>query len=31
MNRFRIFTVNWLALHIAALVFFFWLGHKIRF
>jgi hypothetical protein len=31
MNRFRLLSRNWWALHVVALVFFFWLGHAIRF
>lgn len=31
MNQFRWFTRNWWILHIAAVTFFFWLGHAIRF
>ncbi len=31
MNRFRLLTRNWWILHIAAVFFFLWLGHAIRF
>jgi len=31
MNRFKILTLNWLALHVVAVIFFFWLGHKVHF
>jgi hypothetical protein len=31
MNKFKWFTLNWWMLHIAAILFFFWLGHAIRF
>ena len=31
MNQFRLLMRNWWILHIAAVLFFFWLGHAIRF
>jgi len=31
VNRFKWFTRNWWILHIAAVLFFFWLGHAIYF
>jgi hypothetical protein len=31
MNKFKLFTLNWWILHIVALIFFFTLGHTIRF
>jgi len=31
MNQFKWFTLNWWILHIAALLFFFWLGHAVHF
>ena len=31
MNRFRLFSWQWWALHIAALIFFFALGHWVHF
>lgn len=31
VNRFKRFTPRWWILHIAALIFFFTLGHAIRF
>jgi hypothetical protein len=31
MNQFTWFTRNWWILHIVAVMFFFWLGHAIRF
>jgi hypothetical protein len=31
MNQFKWFTRNWWILHVVAVVFFFWLGHVIRF
>ncbi len=31
MNQFKWFTRNWWILHVAAVMFFFWLGHVIRF
>ncbi len=31
MNQFKWFTRNWWILHVAAVIFFFWLGHVIRF
>jgi hypothetical protein len=31
MNQFKWFTGSWWILHIAAVAFFFWLGHAIHF
>jgi hypothetical protein len=31
MTQFRMFTTNWWILHVAALAFFFWLGHAVQF
>jgi hypothetical protein len=31
MNRFKLFSVNWWLLHIAAIIFFLMLGHLVRF
>jgi hypothetical protein len=31
MNQFKWFTRNWWILHVVAVMFFFWLGHVIRF
>jgi len=31
MNQFKWFTRNWWILHLAAVAFFFWLGHAIHF
>jgi hypothetical protein len=31
MNQFKWFTRSWWMLHIVAVLFFFWLGHAIRF
>lgn len=31
MFRFMLFRPGWWILHIAAVIFFFWLGHAIRF
>lgn len=31
MNKFKTGTLNWLLLHAAAVVFFFWLGHAVTF
>jgi hypothetical protein len=31
MNNFRLFTMNWWLLHLAAIAFFFYLGHVVHF
>jgi hypothetical protein len=31
MHRFMLFKPGWWMLHVAALIFFFWLGHVVRF
>ncbi len=31
MNKFRMFSVNWWILHIAAVAFFMWLGYATHF
>jgi len=31
MFRFMLFKPGWWVLHVAALVFMFWLGHMVRF
>jgi hypothetical protein len=31
MNQFRMFSLKWWILHVLAIVFFFFLGHAVRF
>jgi len=31
MHKFKIFSFNWWVLHIAALIFFVYLGHAVHF
>ena len=31
MSQFKMFTLNWWILHVAAVAFFFYLGHAVRF